>query len=194
MIESTIQLNFGCGYEYKLGYINIDIDKNTEPDMLISADQTTLDFKASSVDYIFSKYCLEHIDRSSIQKLLTEFYRILKPGGILEIYVPHFTGIAIKHLDHKTMFGIGSFDGFNLKHKDRTMSNTQYPKFKLEKEELHILPTQPTEFLFPSLVKFTSILDYFINVGRNSKQFWEKFFPGGFEEIHFILIKPGEKK
>lgn len=155
------KINFGCGREYLEGYINIDIDSSLRTDLLIKPNQTSLPFEDESIDYIYSKYCLEHLDKDTVAKLICEFYRILVPGGKLELYLPHFSGIAIKHLAHKTTFGVGSFDGFNIKHQDLTMNNLQYPKFQITKEELHVIPTAPTEFSFSKLALLTKPIDYF---------------------------------
>lgn len=45
------------------------------------------DFGDSSLDYIFSSHCLEHIERW--QEALQEWVSKLKPGGIIFLYLPH---------------------------------------------------------------------------------------------------------
>lgn len=39
-------------------------------------------------DYIYSSHFLEHLDASIGQRLLTESFRVLKPGGILRVSIP----------------------------------------------------------------------------------------------------------
>ncbi|MEI8393234.1 MAG: methyltransferase domain-containing protein [Rhodospirillaceae bacterium] len=41
----------------------------------------------ASQDYVFSSHCLEHLERWS--DALLEWRRVLKPGGILYLYLPH---------------------------------------------------------------------------------------------------------
>jgi len=41
----------------------------------------------SSLDFVFSSHCLEHLDSPTLA--LKEWARILKPGGVLYLYLPH---------------------------------------------------------------------------------------------------------
>ena len=52
-----------------------------------------------SVDYIFCKDGLEH--QASIEHFLGESARLLKPGGILEVWVPHFKNPSAYRVTHK---------------------------------------------------------------------------------------------
>ena len=45
-------------------------------------------FTDASADNIFSSHFLEHLSRSDGCQLLTECYRVLKPGGTLRVGVP----------------------------------------------------------------------------------------------------------
>jgi SAM-dependent methyltransferase len=40
-----------------------------------------------ALDYVFSSHCLEHLERWA--EALMEWRRVLKPGGILYLYLPH---------------------------------------------------------------------------------------------------------
>jgi SAM-dependent methyltransferase len=39
-----------------------------------------------SMDYVFSSHCLEHVDDPELA--MSEFWRVLKPGGVLFLYLP----------------------------------------------------------------------------------------------------------
>ena len=41
----------------------------------------------ASQDFVFSSHCLEHLERW--QEALLEWRRVLKPGGVLYLYLPH---------------------------------------------------------------------------------------------------------
>lgn len=49
--------------------------------------ETMLDINDNTYDFVYSSHCLEDIERPSIA--IRNWYRILKPGGFLIIYIPH---------------------------------------------------------------------------------------------------------
>lgn len=57
-------------------------NKNVSKATFICKDITELDFPARSFDGICSFYSIIHIPREEHRKLLANFYRMLKPGGI----------------------------------------------------------------------------------------------------------------
>jgi len=52
-------------------------------------DENAYRLKATdaSQDYVFSSHCLEHLERWA--EALVEWRRVLRPGGILYLYLPH---------------------------------------------------------------------------------------------------------
>ena len=52
-------------------------------------DENAYRLKAAdaSQDYVFSSHCLEHLERW--REALLEWRRVLKPGGVLYLYLPH---------------------------------------------------------------------------------------------------------
>ena len=52
-------------------------------------DENALRIKeaSESLDYVFSSHCLEHI--AAWKQALQEWIRVLKPGGVLYLYLPH---------------------------------------------------------------------------------------------------------
>ena len=52
-------------------------------------DGITLPHENSSVDYIFSSHCLEHIPTDNVLNVLRDWYRVLKIGSCMVIAVPH---------------------------------------------------------------------------------------------------------
>ena len=93
MIKKTetkeIKLHLGCGKRYIPGFIHIDARKLPHVDYVASADKLDM-FKDNSVDLIYNCCLLEHFKRYETENVLREWYRVLKPGGILRISVPDF--------------------------------------------------------------------------------------------------------
>lgn len=82
-----IRYNFGCGPKKINEYVNVDALYDAD----IKWDLTDLPYKfakSDSADEIVSIEVVEHIDFKMILGVLREWYRILKPGGILHIQVP----------------------------------------------------------------------------------------------------------
>lgn len=84
-----MNLHLGCGSRTIPGYLQVDVRKLPNVDIVSGID--TLAFADdNSVEVIYCCHVLEHISRMDIQKVLKEWYRVLKPGGILRISVPDF--------------------------------------------------------------------------------------------------------
>ena len=95
--------NMGCGNDKQEGYINTDTDLNL--------DVLPYPFPNNHFDEILAKNVMEHLTLDTDQ-LMKELHRILKPGGVLRIRVPHYTNPASHYTQHKKEFSSKSFDGY----------------------------------------------------------------------------------
>lgn len=98
-----MKLYLGCGKRYIPGFYHIDVKEFPHVNVG-SADK--LDFKSDSVDLIYACHLLEHFKRS--QHVLKEWYRVLRPGGILRLAVPDFeklVGVYLKYKDMRLILG-----------------------------------------------------------------------------------------
>jgi len=87
--DGKVYVNLGCGVHTSKEFINIDTVHlphihyiNDIVDLFMLAD--------NSVDLIYASHVIEHIPRSRLIKSLKEWYRVLKPGGVLRFGVPDF--------------------------------------------------------------------------------------------------------
>ena len=98
----TIKLHLGCGGKYFPGFVNIDCEDWAYACDLV-ADVTDLGmFAGSSVDHIFNHALLEHVPSWKTMDALREWYRVLKPGGTIQIEVPDLRRIFEDWLVHCT--------------------------------------------------------------------------------------------
>jgi len=108
-----IKLNVGCGTDHRENYIGIDRAKFDEHvDIIMDIEKELLPFDNNSVDEIYCAHVLEHL--FSPELLIAEFYRVLKPGALLHIVVPHYSHPNAKQPIHKNYWGIYTkqiFDG-----------------------------------------------------------------------------------
>ncbi len=180
------KINFGCGSDYKEGWFNIDIaGKNAKwqginkPDKMIKQNKTRFPFlKNNSIDYILVDNVIEHIEPAKVEPLLLEFNRVLKPNGILDIYVPHFKGILTKFLEHKRGYGINSF--------------WHYENYFYIKQNLFLLNRNKNAGF--KQILFLNKLNFLFNFNITWQQICEKFLWFGFEEIQYIMRKKEVKK
>ena len=111
----AIALNLGCGLSIADGWINIDNSPNARlarypwlrwtlwklgvlsnglysvewSDSIKTYDlKKNLPYKDSSVDFAYTSHFLEHLEQRDSQRLMTEVFRVLKPGGLVRIVVP----------------------------------------------------------------------------------------------------------
>jgi SAM-dependent methyltransferase len=89
-------LDLGCGPEKAFPHFRgIDSNKDaalfgiqaTGADFIIPTCEVLDDFASASQDFIFSSHLLEHIENH--EKALREWWRVLRPGGHLCLYLPH---------------------------------------------------------------------------------------------------------
>lgn len=87
-----MQLNLGCGFDKRDGFINADGFAACDPDVLMDIETTPWPFEDNSFDYILMKHVLEHVGAAfkDFKAVMRELYRVTKPGGIVEIHVPHY--------------------------------------------------------------------------------------------------------
>ncbi len=86
-IKAKDYLDLGCGPNNHKNYINLDY--GWHPGIDVCWDLTKgLPLENSSVKGVFTEHCLEHLPFVSVDFVLQEVYRVLKPGGRLRIVVP----------------------------------------------------------------------------------------------------------
>ena len=111
--SDKVKLHFGCGHidKHEDGYINVDIRPAEHVDIQCDLS-TALPMKDDYADEILAHSLLEHFPMGDYEhddlpyansiKILKEWRRILKPGGVLEIKVPNMYGLANCYM-HKGM-------------------------------------------------------------------------------------------
>lgn len=92
--------NFGCGDNKIDGFINVDINPDFKPDVVMDFLKP-LPIESKSVSEIVLYHVIEHIPESKHLKLLLEFHRILKENGTLVISYPEFSKISQNWIDNK---------------------------------------------------------------------------------------------
>ena len=92
-------LNLGCGNNKFYDCINIDSEKEYNPDLV--CDIKYLHYEHNSIDGIYALDVLEHIPRSLVLSILESWHKILKSGGFLILRLPDIRSISEKYLNGK---------------------------------------------------------------------------------------------
>jgi SAM-dependent methyltransferase len=119
-------LNIGCGKTRIPNSIGVDRVKIDDfVDVVHDLNETPYPFPDGFADEIHMYHVLEHLTVPI--KKMEELHRLLKPGGILYIRVPHFSSMgAFTDITHIRPFGFYSFDPFQKNHDQSFYTNARF--------------------------------------------------------------------
>jgi len=109
-----IKLDIGCGVRKKRGFIGIDYMSFPGVDIAVDLRKDPLPFGDNTVDEVWSNHFLEHLAIEHVIKVMGEIHRVCKLGALVEIRVPHFSGLTNFYEFHKTSFRYNSFAEFTV--------------------------------------------------------------------------------
>ena len=150
MEDEMNKINVGCGDDYKEGWINLDYEKECNPDIFFNLNRiysgVRLPYKDNSFDKILIKDVLEHLPEPL--PILRELYRICKVGGEIEIKVPCGKWVW-DNMDHKRRFNYHSFDTNSFK-----FNNYPQEEVRLIHKSLYLLPSSNPLFKLARILFF----------------------------------------
>jgi predicted SAM-dependent methyltransferase len=88
-----VKLHLGCGKRFIPGFVHIDAVEYPHIDHISTIDSLSF-IPNDSIDLIYCCHVLEHFKRNDVGRVLTEWNRVLRPGGILRISVPDFAQLV----------------------------------------------------------------------------------------------------
>jgi SAM-dependent methyltransferase len=91
-------LHLGSGDGRIAGFLNMDANPAAQCDVVAWLEKLKL--ASNSVGVIYTSHVFEHIPRSKTRRVLSEWYRVLKPGGELYICVPDLEALCHLYLDN----------------------------------------------------------------------------------------------
>lgn len=165
-----VNLELGCG-QAKVSPDFIGIDQIDYPavDLVGEVFEVLEKIPAQVVDRLYSSHFLEHVE--DLDGLMTQLDKLIKPGGSLEIIVPHFSNpYYYSDYTHKIFFGLYSFsylaEDALLKRKVPTYNRQN--NFKLV--NVHLRFQSP----FFARHRVKKHLGKIINLNRYTKEFYEE--------------------
>ena len=97
-MDRKIKVHLGCGYHKLENWINVDLNRSCNPDLV--ADLTKpFPFKSNSIDYIHSEDFLDQIELVDAYVFFQESHRILKDDGAMRTLTPNLYKFAKRYLE-----------------------------------------------------------------------------------------------
>lgn len=195
-MKKKLILNLGCGKVRIPDSIGVDRVKiEGYVDVIHDLDLLPYPFESNSYNEVHMYHVLEHL-KDPLKKI-EEIHRILKPGGILYLRVPHFSSMAaFTDLTHVRPFGFFSFDCLEKNNYQHFYTKVE---FKIISREIKYLGLYPNSGIYEKYVHknkcpiilrpFVKLLNYAINF---SPIFFEKvwcYWVGGATEVVISLKK-----
>lgn len=84
-----MKLHLGCGKRNIPGFINVDLADYPHIHYRRRVDRLPF-LKNNSVELIYASHVFEYFDRKEAPRILKEWRRVLKKGGVLRLAVPDF--------------------------------------------------------------------------------------------------------
>lgn len=131
MDDKKVAIDIGSGRAKVPGYITLDNDPKVGADMRQDITQGT-SFGTGTVDEIRCSHVLEHIATEYKVKVMAEFHRILKLGGILDIEVSLFpTPQSVQDPTHISFWNKEAFWYFIKGNKFHEGFKARYSKYEV---------------------------------------------------------------
>ena len=125
--ECGLKLDIGCGKRKKPGFVGIDIDKNSDADIVCSA--LDLPFEDSTVGEIHCSHFVEHLHPEEAQKFFDEMHRILKSDGTARLKIDRDWSekrLLTKDPEHKKRYSTEEIKAMVRKFKSARVENKIY--------------------------------------------------------------------
>lgn len=87
-MSESMKLNIGAGNKNIPGWLSVDADPATKPDILGTALSIPLPDESAST--VMAIHLLEHLHQWEAEPALREWFRLLAPGGLLILEMPDF--------------------------------------------------------------------------------------------------------
>ena len=189
-------LDVGSGPRKYPGSVNIDINPENAPDMLHDLNKYPWPAQSDEFDLVHCSHCLEHLDDAV--KAVEEMYRLCKPGGLIKIIVPHYTGhTSWGSPEHKRAFGAKWFNYFHDDFRAISRSGVRFEKISVKLAWAPVSLFVKYSFFVKLFLPIIKIFNFLISFLANmSIELCEKiwcYWVGGFCEILFELTVSKDK-
>ena len=184
-------LNLGCGQFPIDGYLNVDADPLARCEFLFDLDALSQYriFPSDHFDRIVMRHSLEHL--RNVFGTMRSLHRMLRPGGILEIQVPHFSR-GITHPEHQHGFDVTFPEYFNPAFKGG-FTGTAFELVSMRLDYMirwDLKKPIVLDWQIAILKVVHEVMSRLANLQPYAcSRFW-CYLVGGFEQIEYVFRKP----
>jgi predicted SAM-dependent methyltransferase len=96
--EALLKINLGSGHWKLDGWVNVDLDADSHPDVLADLSGP-LPFADGVAAFVHTEDFLDQLDLPRARRFIAECHRVLVPGGVLRILTPDVEQLARMYLE-----------------------------------------------------------------------------------------------
>lgn len=125
-------LDLGCGNRKRHGAVGVDVNPNSQADVVHDLNIIPYPFQDSSFDEIVLDNVLEHLD--DVVRVVAELHRLCRAGGLVKVIVPYFRA-PWAYIDptHRHFFTTDSFSYFDPGHPNCRQYGYSNARFSVER-------------------------------------------------------------
>ncbi len=170
--NQPVVLELGCGRRKRAGAIGVDRIDLPEVDIVADVEEGLGFLPDGCVDEIHARSVFEHVQ--NFEGLMGEIVRVLKKGGKVFVFVPHFSNpYYYSDPTHKRSFGLYSFYYFvDSRHQLKRKVPDYYFETKIRIVSLKLIFKSP--FFFGRIIK--KIVGAFFNLCSFFQEWYEEDF------------------
>ena len=174
-LEQRTCLNVGSGRRYDPEAVNLDLTKDTNPDVVHNLEVFPWPFPEDRFQSVQMRDVIEHL--SDTLKTIEELHRICTPGGIIHIVVPHYSSNgAFTDPTHRSFFSALTFDYFTEDHPQNFYTKC---RFKRRSLQLVFRPTLLNKIIW-------RLANRYLQAYENA---WAWRFPAWFISVELEVVK-----
>jgi len=183
---APLKLDLGCGQRPRSGFYAVDHLEVDGVDLVADLNKSLDLLPDNSTEYVYSHHVFEHVHE--FLALMREIYRIVLPGGTIEIIVPHFSNVfGYSDPTHVRFFGLYSMYYFvspeNQPEKRKVPAFYTDTRFQLKALTIEFYRTGLIDKIFAPIFKKA------VNINIHTQDFYERRLSSFFHarQIRYIL-------
>ncbi|MCB9655697.1 MAG: methyltransferase domain-containing protein [Deltaproteobacteria bacterium] len=184
------RLNLGCGQFARPGFLNVDIIPEAHADVFMDLNDPAsyAALPENHFEMIVADHLLEHLN--DVFGVMRALNRLTRPGGIIEIRVPHFSR-GMTHPQHTHCFDVSFPEYFKPSFKGYIGVELDLVRMRLDYMVRFDLKAP---FASRRQIRVLETVNRIVSGLANAQpyacsRFWCQLV-GGFEQVEFIFKKP----